>query len=311
MRNNIICIMVICLCLFMLPSTAYAASTADAKESIVVSNNCSMTLNYVHNQKAFPNMNVQIFHIATVSSDFRYTLKEDIAATNLTVNGVSSTSEWDAMRTTLESYITANNLCADYKQRTDNTGSARLEYLTPGLYFIMPIQCAADGTYYYFDSTLVALPGLGNDGLWIYDVTVAPKPVIDIPTGDDEEYRVVKLWIDNGNQEKRPTNIEVDIICNGKVVKTVVLSAENNWSFSWTAVDNGAVWQVSEKNVPEGYVMTVEDHTTSFTIINTIPGIPEPPEMGDTSNIGLYLMLLCVSGMLLVVLGITAKRDAE
>ena len=229
----------------------------------------------------------------------------------MTVNGVSSTNEWDAMRTTLESYVIANGLSADYEYRTDSNGSVKLENLTPGLYFIMPIQFANDGAYYYFDSALVALPGLGNDGKWQYDISVKPKPEIDIPTGDDEEYKVVKLWRDNGHQEKRPSNIEVDIICNGKVVETVVLSAENNWSYSWTAEDNGDKWQVSERNVPEGYVMTVEEHTTSFTIINTIPGTPDIPQTGDTSNTGLYVMLMCVSGLLLVILGVTAKRKAE
>lgn len=311
MRKNIIRFMVICLCLFMLPCTAYAASTADAKEPIETTKDCSMTLNYVHNQTAFPNLNVQVYHIATVSSDFQYTLTDDFASTNLTVNGVSSTNEWDAMRTTLESYVIANGLSADYEYRTDSNGSVKLENLTPGLYFIMPIQFANDGAYYYFDSALVALPGLGNDGKWQYDISVKPKPEIDIPTGDDEEYKVVKLWRDNGHQEKRPSNIDVDIICNGKVVETVVLSAENNWSYSWTAEDNGDKWQVSERNLPEGYVMTVEEHTTSFTIINTIPGTPDIPQTGDTSNTGLYVMLMCVSGLLLVILGVTAKRKAE
>ena len=311
MRKNIIRFMVICLCLFMLPCTAYAASTADAKEPIEITKDCSMTLSYVHNQTVFPNLKVQVYHIATVSSDFQYTLTADFASTNLTVNGVSSTNEWDAMRTTLESYVIANGLSADYEYRTDSNGSVKLENLTPGLYFIMPIQFANDGAYYYFDSALVALPGLGNDGKWQYDISVKPKPEIDIPTGDDEEYKVVKLWRDNGHQEERPSNIEVDIICNGKVVETVVLSAENNWSYSWTAEDNGDKWQVSERNVPEGYVMTVEEHTTSFTIINTIPGTPDIPQTGDTSNTGLYVMLMCVSGLLLVILGVTAKRKAE
>lgn len=311
MRKNIIRFMVICLCLFMLPCTAYAASTADAKEPIETTKDCSMTLSYVHNQTVFPNLKVQVYHIATVSSDFQYTLTADFASTNLTVNGVSSTNEWDAMRTTLESYVIANGLSADYEYRTDSNGSVKLENLTPGLYFIMPIQFANDGVYYYFDSALVALPGLGNDGKWQYDISVKPKPEIDIPTGDDEEYKVVKLWRDNGHQEKRPSNIDVDIICNGKVVETVVLSAENNWSYSWTAEDNGDKWQVSERNLPEGYVMTVEEHTTSFTIINTIPGTPDIPQTGDTSNTGLYVMLMCVSGLLLVILGVTAKRKAE
>ncbi len=311
MRKNFICCVILCICLLILPCTAYAASTADAKEPIQISKECSLTLKYVHNQASFPDLNVQLYQIATVSSDYQYTLTDNFSGTNLMLNGVTSTSEWDAMRTTLESYIVSNQLHANFEKVTDVNGSVTFSGLTPGMYFAMPVQFNSDGVCYYFDSALVAVPGLDENGLWIYDVTVLPKPEIDIPTGDDEEYKVVKLWRDNGNGEKRPTSIEVEIICNGEVVKTVVLSAANNWSYSWTAVDNGDKWQVSEKNVPDGYIMTVEEYTTSFTIINTIPDTPDPPKTGDTSNIGLYVMLMSISGVMMVILGITAKKKAE
>ena len=57
--------------------------------------------------------------------------------------------------------------------------------------------------------------------------------------------------------------------------------------------------------------MVVEKHNNSFTIINTIPGTPTSPQTGDTSNIVLYIILMCVSGLVLVVLGVTAKGKAK
>lgn len=311
MRKNIICFMVICLCLFMLPCTAYAASTADANEPIITSAECSLTLKYVHSETAFSNLPVQLYCVATVSSDFQYTLTETFRSTGLIVNGVSSTSEWDAVRTTLEGFIVSNKIAPDRNAATSNMGSVSFDSLIPGLYFVMPIQFTEDGVYYYFDSALVAVPNLDEHGLWAYDVTVTPKPSINIPTGDEEEYKVVKLWRDNGSSEKRPTSIAVDIICNGETVETVTLSADNNWSYSWTAVDNGDIWQVTEQMVPDGYVMTIEEHSATYTIINTIPGMPDSPRTGDTSNIGLYIILMCVFGLMLVILGATQKGKRD
>ena len=311
MRKNFILCVVICFCICLMPCTAYAASTADANEPIITSAECSLTLNYVHGENTFPDIPVQLYCISTASSDFQYTLTEAFRSSGLIVNGVSSTSEWNAMRTTLESFIVSNKLIPDQTEITNNLGFIEFNGLVPGLYFVMPVQFSEDGVYYYFDSALVAVPTLNKEGVWEYDVTATPKPSIDIPTGDEEEYKVVKLWRDNGNSENRPTSIVVDIICNGKIVESVTLSGDNNWSYSWTAADNGDVWQVTEQTIPEGYIMTVEEHSTSFTIINTVPGTPDPPQTGDSSNIGLHIMLMCISGLMLVILGATAKRKAE
>lgn len=311
MRKKLVCLAVVCFCLLVMPCAVWAASTADANEPIDISKECSLTLNYVHDTTFFSGINVQIYRVADVSADFRYTLTDRFAATKLTVNGVSSTSEWDAIRSTLKSYIVSKDLSADFEKTTDSKGSVSFDTLTPGLYFVMPVRVDDGESYYSFDHALIALPGLDDDGLWKYDVTAGPKSQKETPTGNDKEYSVLKLWRDNGKQESRPTSVEVDIICNGKVVETIVLSAENNWSYSWIAKDNGDVWQVSEKNVPKGYVVTVEEYKTSFTIINTNPSVPDNPKTGDTSNIGLYVMLMCASGLLFVILGITAKRRSE
>ncbi len=339
--------MAICLCIYFLPCTAYAASTADANEPIITSAACSLTLNYAHNGSAFSDLKVQLYCVATISSDFQFSLADVFQETSLTINGVSSIDEWAAMRNTFESYIVANQIAPDSTKNTDDMGSVTFgsltpdESLTPGMYFVMPVRFSDNGVYYNFDSALIAVPGLGENGSWVYDVAAAPKPDVVIPTWKYENYKVIKLWSDNGDSNKRPAFIEADIICNGEIKETVILSAENNWSYSWTTVDNGDIWHVVERNVPEGYIMTVEEHATSFTIINTIPDTSDqtdvagdkdtpddddPPEVagdkdtiddddspktGDTTNIGLYVMLMCFSGLTLVILGATARRKTE
>ena len=136
----------------------------------------------------------------------------------------------------------------------------------------------------------------------------------------DIQFKVLKLWKGDEGFEGRPTSIEVELFRDGSIFETVVLSEENNWAYSWTADDDGSSWSVVERNIPEGYSVTLEERGTAFVLTNTlIPPDPEnpedpeippvvPPKTGDTSNIHLYAVLMFASGSMLIILGITGKR---
>lgn len=316
MRKNRILCMVLCLCFCLMPCIAAAASTTDANEPIITSEKCSLTLNYAHGETTFSGLPVSLYHIADVSADFQYTLTKAFRKTELTLNGVSSTREWNEIRSTLESFIVSKDLDPDREMSTDRWGSVRFKDLAPGLYLVMPVKHSKGGVRYSFDSALIAVPGLDSRGSWTYDVTANPKPSIYRPEGnggsyEDETYRVTKLWRDQGNRKNRPSSVKVDIICNRKIVKTVTLSAANNWSYSWTAEKNGDSWNVAERTEVDGYQSSVKKTGTSFTVINTIPGTTKPPDTGDSSHIGLYILLMSVSGLALVILGAAMRRNAE
>jgi hypothetical protein len=73
-------------------------------------------------------------------------------------------------------------------------------------------------------------------------------------------------------------------------------------------------WAVVERSVPEEYKVTVQKNGGTFSIINTHKSnqeIPDSPQTGDTSNITLYIMLMCISGIMLIVLGIYNRRHKE
>ena len=94
----------------------------------------------------------------------------------------------------------------------------------------------------------------------------------------------------------------------------MILSEENNWSYSWIAKDDGAKWTVIERNAPSGYTATVQKRDNTFILTNTyIPQKPDKPhdapQTGDTSNVMLYVILLIVSGSMLIILGVTGKRN--
>ena len=306
-----IVVLLIMFCLCMLPCQVLAASTTDAKESISPDKDCSLTIAYRYDGKSFSNHPVRLYKIADVSADFQYGLTEPFANSGLILNGVQSVSEWNVIRSTLETHILSHDVDADLIGVTDEGGQICFQALKPGLYLAITDQVIQQDWIYAFDSALVALPGLGTDGLWQYEVAVASKSRAIPPADADEEieFKVLKLWKGDNGRSDRPQSIEVEIFRDGVSYQTVILSEENHWAFSWFAKDDGATWKVVERNVPAGYTVMVEERETSFILTNTRPpDKPDAPQTGDTANIMLYFVLMNVSGIMLIILGIAGKR---
>ena len=296
-------------CFCALPCAVLAASTTEAKEPVSVNEDCTLTVYYGYNGTAFPNQTIRLYRVADVSADFQYTLAPAFAASDLTLNGIRTNGEWDVIRSTLENHILATGVAPTATTITDNAGNACFEGLKPGLYLTSTLLVEQGGAQCVFAPALVALPGLGEDGYWDYQVAVAAKPGILPPAEPDEAYQVVKLWKGDEGRADRPKSIQVELFRNGVRYETVTLSAENQWSYSWPVDEDGAVWNVVER-VPTGYTMTVQQRGTTFVLTNTRQDTPTPtpPQTGDTTNMLLYTVLLYVSGAMLIILGITGKR---
>ena len=307
-----IIILALCFCCCMALGCAQASSTADAKEAINAQHDCALTIFYGCDGTSLSGLNVKLYRVADVSADFQYTLTDAFAATELVLNGIQTIGEWDVIRATLKTHIVVNPVEADAIAETDLSGQACFSALKPGLYLAEPQTVVLDSGTYFFDAALIALPGLGADGLWQYEVAVNAKPELLPPVEPEEEIqlKVVKLWKGDSGQSTRPTSIEVEIFKDGISDRTVTLSKENNWAYSWTAADDGAVWTVVERNIPSGYTLTMEEREHSFTLTNKRKGElpPDSPQTGDDSNILLYSVLMYASGFVLVLVGITGKR---
>ena len=311
----------ICICLWLMPCSVQAASTADAKESISTDTPCNLIVTCCYGETAFSDLSVKLYRVADVSADFRYTLTPRFASSEIAINGVTSAAEWNVIRSTLEAYIAAEDMTEDLAAVTDSLGRAWFSSLSPGLYLIVPANGSADEMLCLFDSALISLPGLGTDGLWQYQVTAACKGVFIPQTEADKEisYKVMKLWKGDSNSSGRPQKIEAEIFRNGESYQTVILSEENHWSYSWSVKNDGTKWTVAEKTVPAGYIASMEKRDTTFLLTNTripetsptesqTPSGGQAPKTGDTSNILLYILLLCTSGILLVLLGVFGKN---
>ena len=314
-RRMAVIIFLICFCFMLFPCCTEASSTMDALAPINTEQDCFLMMSYTCDETVFADVPVKLYKVADVSVDFQYTLTPSFSSSALVLNGVQSNHEWNIIRSTLEAYALADNIVADVVAETDASGQVCFASLKPGLYLVTVDNVKQVDLNCFFDSALVALPGIGAEGIWQYQVSVSPKAEILPPIESDEEIslKVVKLWKGDEGRAERPKSVEVEIFQNGVSYKKVVLSQENNWSYSWLSKNDGINWTVIERNIPAEYTMTVEKRESSFVLTNTL--IPEDFEesfsnhkTGDTSNIMFYVVMLIVSGCVLIVIGNIRKR---
>ncbi|HFZ5624416.1 TPA: Cna B-type domain-containing protein [Staphylococcus aureus] len=102
-------------------------------------------------------------------------------------------------------------------------------------------------------------------------------------TPGEKSATVTKNWDDNNNQDgKRPTEIKVELYQDGKATgKTATLNESNNWTHTWTGLDEKAKGQQVKYTVEEltkvnGYTTHVDNNDMGNLIV-TNKYTPEKP----------------------------------
>ncbi len=283
--------------------------TVSAAGCIDTEKECSLELSYHQEEKKFQNCGVKLYRVAEVSTDGTYTLTGAFADYPVKVNDVFTSTQWKEAASTLAAYAVADKILPAQEAKTDADGMVRFSTLQTGLYLVVSEDIVADKCTYIFAPFLIAVPNLDKNDNWVFDVSANPKLEVHHPTPGEIEHKVIKLWEDAGYEKNRPDNIRVEIFRDGKKVSEQILSKENNWSYFWTAPNDGSVWKAVEREVPQGYTVTARENGTTITLVNTytkeppVPPQPNPPHTGDDTNLALYFVLMMVSGIFLIVLG--------
>ena len=304
--------------LYLIPYRVLAAHTAEAKEPIIITEDCSLTITYSYDKVSFSDQNVKLYKVADASAEASYTVTDLFASSKIQLNGLRSSEEWNTARTTLENHVIANKTEPIKTETTDSMGQVNFTELNPGIYLISAVRVPYKNSSCTFDSALIALPGLDETGTWQYQASINTKPeILPEPLPDDDiQYKVLKLWKDD--KTIRPGNVEIEIFRGETIVDNVILSEENNWSYSWTTKDDGARWTVVERNVPEGYTMTMKERGTTFVVTNSQNSSKQDdgstdhpsdvkgtfdiiPKTGDNANITLAMLILLISGSVLII----------
>ena len=295
------------LCLLAFLINMGFVAKADAA-SFDASKTCSLKLSYTQENIAFSDIEVKIYRVAEYLEDGTYSLTETFADYPVKIHNVSSQKEWKDCAYTLEAYTAADGIAETQLGVTDEVGNVTFENLQTGLYLVAGVRAFTEDVRVSYAPFMIFLPTPEGDEGYTYDMTAKPKSVSVEPNA---YYSVIKLWKDSGNSKKRPENISVEILKDGALYETVTLNEENNWSYSWQTSDVESRFAVVEKDVPEGYTVSITEDGTTFTITNEYPPKPkDPPGTGDTSNIWLYILLMNLSGIALVVISVRLKRKS-
>ena len=286
-------------CVMLLQQTVFAADPEQTG---------SIRLNY----SAVDNAEFKVYRAGEITDNWEFVLTgafQDIPAdlNDLDTEAMTELSE------TLAAYAAADGIEPDYSGRTDENGQVVFEGLTKGLYLIIGESVIWDGMRYDPVPFLLTVPSQDAEGEWNYQTEADVKYETSIPEKEETEYKVVKYWVGDGSGNARPVQITVDILRDGILYDTQTLTAENNWSYSWTAEDNGSVWQVVEREIPDHYTVKVEKNKTMFLLTNTYTGdTPEEvPKTGDSSVPLLPVTLLSLSGMVLILAGLAVRGRRE
>lgn len=181
---------------------------------------------------------------------------------------------------TLADYISRDGIKPDSSATTSQSGQASFNSLDQGVYLLIGKSFSSGSKRYDPVPALVAVPQWSEtNGDWITDIQVELKSeVTDIPSGpsgNTTSVTVEKVW--QGNGADRPTSVEVQLLKDGKPEATVTLSEQNGWEHRWTGLSCSHTWTVAERNVPNGYTVSVERDGRQFTITNEA-GEEIPPE---------------------------------
>lgn len=296
------------LVLFCLQPLSASAEAVDA------SRNCSLELEYSSNGTYFSDLEIHIYRIAEIYTNGNYALVAPFSSFPVNIHGISSQKEWRDTANTMAAYIASQRISPTQTVKTNASGKAAFHDLDIGIYLVTAVSANDGVSGYHFENFCVFLPRPQTDGTQLYDLTAKPKCTITHNPEEPQEitYQVVKLWKDAGIQSQRPKSITVDILKNTFLQKTVILSADNDWTYSWTVTDETDIWQVVEKDVPDQYSVVITSSATVFTITNSRSApTGDPPKTGDTFALRPWLIVMCCSGMLLLACGILQKRKKQ
>lgn len=277
---------------FILPVKINALSTADAKE-VIVDKNGSLNLEYKYDDYIINSGNVKLYYIASVSKDYQYSLVGDFQELPIEINGIKEIDEWNILEDTITSYVIADGI-SETSSAVINNNKVYFENLKTGLYLVITDTIETEKYLLSFEPFIISIPNLMEDGTWNYDVYSCPKPYLYIPKYDDVTYTIIKEWRDY--KQNRPDAIEVDIYKDSELYESISLNSDNNWTYSFVAKDDGSIFTAVERNVPDGYTVSIDKDDTRIVIINTHD--EEPPKTVD--NIYLYFIILLGSTLGLV-----------
>ena len=292
------------------------APTTYAYEKIDMSKPVSLTVEFTNGPKV-EGMEFRAYRVASVDEDANFAFTDVFGGYGVAMP--DDQAGYRALAETLSGYIARDGIAPTAKATTNENGMAQFGEQEKGLYLILAdrYKNPKDEMTYIVSPSLIALPNSTDGNSWIYDVVISPKytsvpPIPDTPGTID--INVIKVWSGEANKDKRPTYVYAELICDGQVVDTVTLNSGNNWRHTWTGLDPNKTYNVTEKEVPTGYTVTITRDGNTYTMNNYSGDVPpktppETPKLPQTGQLWWPVPILAAAGLAFIIAG-KLRREA-
>ena len=244
-----VCLLNIIIMMFLVSANVYAASG-------------SLEINYKIDGASF-----NLYHVATRQADGSLTATETFEKYQVNLN----TSDFRDIAITLSGYVERDNITADASAITSR-GKCTFQGLASGIYLVLGEDMVVDGTIHTPVPVLLELSGVEMSVDMKGEQTPADKPGVVSCTAE-------KIWCGAANH---PQSVTVQLLKDGQIYDEITLNTENAWHYTWSGLSEKHTWQVVEKEVPAGYLVSVVQNGLAFQIINTIDTPVSPPSDDDT-----------------------------
>lgn len=281
-KRIILCVMA---WLILLGSLAVGAQGFDPHKT----GSISVTLTEQQDKDPLVGAELSVYYVATVRMNpdgkLGYIPTEAFENAELDLNDPALATKLDTL--VLELPVSS------IQMTTDEKGTAHCKDLALGLYFVK--QTGAVEGFAPCTPFLVTVPGKNADG-YVYEVNASPKTEVERRVS----ITVKKVWNTDKSTEAAD-HVTVQLLRNGKVVKTATLNAQNHWQITYTDLPESDAYSIQEIDVPKGFTATYSQTGDVFTVTNTSTLI-------QTGQLTWPIPVLAVGGMLLLAVGIVLLK---
>ena len=276
-------IIVFCLTLLLISTCSYTVFAEEYNPDLTGS--ISVTLTDQKQNEAIVGAELSVYYVATVLMD---------TEGNLIYNYTDNFKQFDTalddtkLATKLDAFVSQHSIPST-KITTNIDGTAVCTELPLGLYFIK--QTGAVEGFALCTPFLVTVPNEKN-GEYLYEVNASPKTQVARLVS----ITIKKVWNTDKSTEAADS-VTVQLLKNGNVVKTAILSAKNNWQITYPDMPESDDYSIKEVNIPKGFTATYKQEDYVFTVTNTSTLI-------QTGQLMWPIPVLAISGMLLISVGI-------
>lgn len=297
-------------CLLCVLALVHPFATAEVQRLLDPAQSASLTISYAQDASIPDAAAFRLYYVATVDASASFTPAAPFDGYSISLRNDLTSSEWQALANTLTSYAEADQLSPIATQET-RLRTVTFTGLRAGLYLVVGQSVSTDTQIFTPKPTLIVLPNRTDTGWWEYDVTMTPK--WEISPVEYRDLTVLKVWDDNDAYD-RPESVEIELYCDGVLHDTLILSRENNWRHTWTALDSRYTWTAVERKVPEGYTVSITAEEQLLVITNvrtTPPDKPVEPDLPKTGSDWTPVTTLAGIGIVLFLMGWLRRRSSR